>query len=317
MPKIRRMTDQCPRGESIMAHLQAVRTTLQRQQNDYSQLTTYYDEHNQVAWGYMNAAPRPCFTGTLLREIVDWFGDVARRVDDPECADVNYVVVASGHPGIYNLGGDLSLFRQLIEARDRENLCKYAQACIRPLFLNALHLNRPNLKTITLVQGDALWGGFECALSGNILIAERGTKMGFPEILFNLFPGMGAMTLLGRKIGYTKAEKVILSGKLYTAEEMYELGAVDVLVDPGSGEQAVYDFIRKEARQRNGALALRAARELSQPIAHDELMRIAEIWVDAALRLESKDLRMMERLVMRQTGKVETAHTGDSVVLSA
>jgi len=317
MPKIRRMTDQCPRGESIMAHLQAVRTTLQPQQNDYSQLTTYYDEHNQVAWGYMNAAPRPCFTGTLLREIVDWFGDVARRVDDPECADVNYVVVASGHPEIYNLGGDLSLFRQLIEARDRENLCKYAQACIRPLFLNALHLNRPNLKTITLVQGDALGGGFECALSGNILIAERGTKMGFPEILFNLFPGMGAMTLLGRKIGYTKAEKVILSGKLYTAEEMYELGAVDVLVDPGSGEQAVYDFIRKEARQRNGALALRAARELSQPIAHDELMRIAEIWVDAALRLESKDLRMMERLVMRQTGKVETAHTGDSVVLSA
>ena len=49
----------------------------------------------------------------------------------------------------------------------------------------------------------------------------------------------------------------------------------------------------------------------------DELMRIAEIWVDAALRLESKDLRMMERLVMRQTGKVETAHAGDSVVLSA
>ncbi|MBN8762771.1 MAG: enoyl-CoA hydratase [Thiobacillus sp. 63-78] len=300
-----------------MAHLQAVRTTLQPQQNDYSQLTTYYDEHNQVAWGYMNAAPRPCFTGTLLREIVDWFGDVARRVDDPECPDVNYVVVASGHSGIYNLGGDLNLFRQLIEARDRENLYKYAQACIRPLFLNALHLNRPSLKTITLVQGDALGGGFECALSGNVLIAERGTKMGFPEILFNLFPGMGAMTLLGRKIGYTRAEKVILSGKLYTAEEMYELGAVDVLVDPGSGEQAVYDFIRKEARQRNGALALRAARELSQPIAHDELMRIAEIWVDAALRLESKDLRMMERLVARQTGKVDAENTGDSVVISA
>jgi len=300
-----------------MAHLQAVRTTLQPQQNDYSQLTTYYDEHNQVAWGYMNAAPRPCFTGTLLREIVDWFGDVARRVDDPECPDVNYVVVASGHSGIYNLGGDLNLFRQLIEARDRENLYKYAQACIRPLFLNALHLNRPSLKTITLVQGDALGGGFECALSGNVLIAERGTKMGFPEILFNLFPGMGAMTLLGRKIGYTLAEKVILSGKLYTAEEMYELGAVDVLVDPGSGEQAVYDFIRKEARQRNGALALRAARELSQPIAHDELMRIAEIWVDAALRLESKDLRMMERLVARQTGKVDAENTGDSVVISA
>lgn len=302
-----------------MAHLQAVRTTLQPQQTNYSQLMTYYDEHAQVAWGYMKAEPRPCFTGVLLRELVDWFGDVAKRLDDPECADVNYVVVASAHPGIYNLGGDLNLFRQLIEARDRESLYKYAQACIRPLFLNALHLNRPGVKTITLVQGDALGGGFECALSGNVLIAERGTKMGFPEILFNLFPGMGAMTLLGRRIGYSKAENVILSGKLYSAEEMYELGAVDVLAEPGKGEQAVYEFIRKETRQRNGALALRAAREISQPITHDELMRIAEIWVDAALRLEAKDLRMMERLVSRQTGKAETvaAAGGVSQALSA
>lgn len=288
-----------------MAHLQAVRTTLEPQQNNFSQLITYCDSHNQVAWGYMNAEPRPCFTGVMLRELVEWFGDIARQADDPDSQDINYVVVASAHAGIYNLGGDLNLFRQLIEQRDREQLFKYAQACIRPLFLNALHLNRPNIKTITLVQGDALGGGFECALSGNVMIAERGSKMGFPEILFNLFPGMGAMSLLGRKIGYSQAEKIILSGKLYTAEEMFELGVVDVLAEPGTGEQAVYEFIRKESRQRNGALALRAAREISQPISHDELMRIADIWVDAALRLEAKDLRMMERLVNRQNGRVE------------
>jgi len=288
-----------------MAHLQAVRTTLEPQQNNFSQLITYFDSHNQVAWGYMNAAPRPCFTGVMLRELVEWLGDIARQTDDPDSQDINYLVLASAHTGIFNLGGDLNLFRQLIEQRDREKLFKYAQACIRPLFLNAMHLNRPNIKTITLVQGDALGGGFECALSGNVMIAERGTKMGFPEILFNLFPGMGAMSLLGRKIGYNQAEKIILSGKLYTAEEMFELGVVDVLAEPGTGEQAVYEFIRKESRQRNGALALRAAREISQPISHDELMRIADIWVDAALRLEAKDLRMMERLVNRQNGRVE------------
>src|SRR5574340_975461 len=171
MPDIRRMFNQSIRGDKHMAHLQAVRTTLHPEQNSYKQLTTYFDPHSQVAWGYMNAEPRPCFTGVLLREIVDWFGDIAKQLDEPDCADVNYVVVASAHPGVYNLGGDLNLFRQLIEARDRESLYKYAETCIRPLFLNALHLNRPNLKTITLVQGDALGGGFECALSGNVLIA--------------------------------------------------------------------------------------------------------------------------------------------------
>ncbi len=138
--------------------------------------------------------------------------------------------------------------------------------------------------------------------------------MGFPEILFNLFPGMGAMTLLGRKIGYSAAEKIILSGKLYSAEELQTLGVVDILAEAGEGEQAVYEFVRKEARQRNGALALRAAREISQPIVHDELTRIAEIWVDAALRLEAKDLRMMERLVNRQTDKSDS--TGATLTAS-
>ena len=292
-----------------MAHLQAVRNTLQPQQNDYSQLTTYYDEHNQIAWGYMHAEPRPCFTNTLLGELISWWRGISSRIDNPQTADTRYVVLASSHASVYNLGGDLSLFHKLIVDRDYDNLLRYAHVCIEALYLNAMHLSRPQVKTITLVQGDALGGGFECALSGNTLIAERGSKMGFPEILFNLFPGMGAMTLLGRKIGYHDAEKIILSGKLYTAEEMLELGVVDVLAEKGEGELAVYEFVRKESRQRNGAFALRAAREIAQPIAYEELVRISEIWVDAALRLETKDLRMMERLVARQTGKAETAVT--------
>lgn len=300
-----------------MAHLQAVRNTLQAQQTDYSQLTTYYDEHNQIAWGYMHSEPRPCFTSTLLGELTSWWRGISNRIDNPETADTRYVVLASSNRGVYNLGGDLNLFHKLIVGRDYDTLLRYAHKCIEALYLNAMHLSRPQVKTITLVQGDALGGGFECALSGNVLIAERGSKMGFPEILFNLFPGMGAITLLGRKIGYHEAEKIILSGKLYTAEELFELGVVDMLAEKGEGELAVYDFVRKESKQRNGAFALRAAREIAQPIAYDELIRIAELWVDAALRLEPKDLRMMERLVARQNAKTEALIPLDSAMLSA
>lgn len=295
-----------------MTRLQAVRTTLPPQQNDYSQLTTYYDEHNQIAWGYMHAQPRPCFTDTVLKDLLAWGNDLLRQIDDPIRPGVKYLVVASAVPGIYNLGGDLALFKSCIESRDRDELLRYAIACIEPLYLNAVHLNRPHVKTITLVQGDALGGGFECALSGNVVVAERGTKMGFPEVLFNLFPGMGALTFLSRKIGGAAAERIILSGKVYDAETLYEQGVVDVLAEPGEGEMAVYEYIRKEARARNGILALRAAREQTEPINYSDLMRITEIWVDAALRLEAKDLRMMERLVSRQTGKVETTETAAS-----
>lgn len=300
-----------------MAHLQAVQNTLQAQQNGYSHLTTYYDEHNQIAWGYMHAEPRPCFTSTLLSELTSWWQGIGSRIDNPGVTDTRYVVLASSHDGVYNLGGDLNLFHKLIQERDYDNLLRYAHACIDALYLNAMHLSRPQVKTITLVQGDALGGGFECALSGNVLIAERGCKLGFPEILFNLFPGMGALTLLGRKIGYQEAEKVILSGKLYSAEELFEIGAVDVLAEEGEGEIAVYEFVRKEAKQRNGCFALRAAREIAQPISYEELIRIAELWVDAALRLENKDLRMMERLVSRQNTKTHAIRHEPSTQLSA
>ena len=289
-----------------MSHLQSIQSTLQPGSNNYTQLATYLDTHNGIAWGYMHAEPRPCYTYTLLTDFMRWFTDLSELIDSsPKQGEISYAVIASSVAGVFNLGGDLSLFHRLILEKDRPNLLKYARACIEPLYMIAAHLNRPNLKTITLVQGDALGGGFECALSGNALIAERGCKMGFPEILFNLFPGMGALTLLSRRIGYQKAEQIILSGKLYSAEELYEMGVIDVLAEPGEGEQAVYDFVRREARARNGTLALRAAREVSQPVSYDELMRITEIWVDAALRLGAKDLRMMERLVSRQNGKAE------------
>ena len=65
-----------------MAHLQAVQNTLQAQQNDYSQLTTYYDEHNHIAWGYMHAEPRPCFTSTLLGELTSWWRGISSRIDN-------------------------------------------------------------------------------------------------------------------------------------------------------------------------------------------------------------------------------------------
>jgi DSF synthase len=289
-----------------MAHLQAVRSTLQPQQNAFTQLTTYFDPHSQIAWGYMHAEPRLCFTPTLLRELLGWGNSLVGMVDDPAQMDMKYFVIASKVPGTFSLGGDLSLFMQHIEARDRDALYHYALSCVDCSYAVHSHLNRPNVTSIALVQGQALGGGFESALAANVLIAERGAKMGLPEILFNLFPGMGAMTFLGRRVGHHLAEKIIRSGKLYLAEELYEMGVVDVLAEPGEGEAAVYDYVRREEKSRNGILALRAAREVSQPSSYDELIRITEIWVDAALRLESKDLRMMERLVSRQTSKAET-----------
>src|SRR3546814_14577116 len=80
--------------------------------------------------------------------------------------------------------------------------------------------------TIGLVQGAALGGGFEALLSFDYIVAERTATFGMPEIMFGLFPGMGAHALLSRKIGSAMADRLIVSNETYSAEEMYELGIV-------------------------------------------------------------------------------------------
>ncbi|WP_455223415.1 crotonase/enoyl-CoA hydratase family protein [Kaarinaea lacus] len=269
---------------------------------DYKQLTIRYDQQDKAIWYYLNPNPRPCFTPTLLREIREFQLSVANNYNFLETESehpVKYLVLASQTPDVFNLGGDLNLFAQHILERNRDHLLTYAKACVDVLYENSVNLSLP-ITTISLVEGTALGGGFEAALSSNVLIAERSAELGLPEILFNLFPGMGAYSLLARRLGLVEAEKMITSGKIYSAAELYDMGVVDVLAEDGKGREAVSTYIKKHSRARNGMLAVHAARQRFHPMTYEELMDITKIWVDAALNLERKDLRMMERLVQAQ-----------------
>lgn len=267
--------------------------------SSYSTLEIQYDDEYQLAWYRMDVQPRLCCTPTLISEMQQWYDELA---SSPHLAQVRYITLASGVPGVFNLGGDLNLFIGLIRDGNRDGLLQYATSCIDTLYRHYTHLDR-NITTITLVQGDALGGGMEFAISSDVLIAERSAKMGMPEILFNLFPGMGAYSFLSRKVGEVQAERMILGGCLYSAEQLYEMGIVHVLAEDGQGEQAVRDYIRKQERAANGYRAFRQARQYCNPVTYTELENITTTWVDAALRLEEHNLRMMQRLVSRQSAR--------------
>lgn len=265
----------------------------------YAHLETWYDGKYEAMWYYLASKPRPCVTWQLLNDLKQFHHDLYSVIDHPDGPELKYLILASNTPGVFNLGGDLKLFKELIETRNRTALFEYGKACLDTMYPHHIELDR-DLTSITLLQGDALGGGLEAALSSSVIIAEKGIKLGFPEILFNLFPGMGAFSFVSRRLNARKAEEIILSGRLYEAEEFYDMGLIDILVEKGEGERAVYDYIRKENRSRNGITALRAAARRVDQVTYEELVDIVKIWVDAALKLERKDLRMMERLVARQ-----------------
>ncbi len=184
---------------------------------------------------------------------------------------------------MFNLGGDLDLFKQLIGSQDRDGLLRYGKACIDVLYRNYIGHELP-MTTISLVQGECLGGGFEAALSSDVIVAERQARFGFPEILFNLFPGMGAYSFLERKIGKRATEELITSGKIYSADDMLALGVVDLVVDQGQGEAEVAGFIRPRSRSRNGMAGLAATRRRVHSSTFEELLDVVQIWVDTALR---------------------------------
>ncbi len=270
---------------------------------EFEQLKSHYDARYKIGWFLMSGEPRPCFTPTLLNELDTYLDGIEQEMIASAGKKYDFLVVGSDVEGIFNLGGDLDLFTSMIDARDREGLYQYAAHCIDILYRNMVHLDQ-DLTTISLIQGDALGGGFEAALSSNLVIAERGAKIGLPEVLFNLFPGMGAYSLLSHKIGPKQAEKMILSGRIYSAEELYEIGVVDILAEKGEGEMAVYQYVKQAQRNPNTHRAMRRVKDVTNPVTMKELLDIAEIWADAALNLTAKDLRMMQRLVKRQDSRM-------------
>ena len=286
----------------------------------FEQVDTRFDRELGIYWAWMNPKPRPFFSPQLLAELssyVDTIENGAGTMVDSlgVQGEVRYTVIASKAPGVFNLGGDLSLFKSAIVRRDRATLVHYGRSCVDTLFRWWKNCDLP-LTTISLVQGEALGGGFECALSSSVLVAEEDSRMGFPEILFNLFPGMGAYSFLSRKVGRRTTEELMTSGAIYTARQLYDMGIVDVITPTGTGEAAVESYVRKHARAANGRRGIEAIGKELNPLKHEELVRVVELWADAALKLTDRDLRMMDRLIRAQQkqGADQGVPAGSNVV---
>jgi DSF synthase len=270
----------------------------------YHHLSTRFEPQYGALWLILDPKPIHCVSLELIDELRRFHEGMARTFEAHDLGKqpIRFFIAASKSPGVFNLGGDLSLFARCVAEKNVEALRKYARGCIETLYPYIIGFDRP-VTTISLVQGDALGGGFEIALAGNIIVAERGAKFGFPEVLFNLFPGMGAYNLLSRRIGMQRTERMLQSGKLYRAEELHAEGIVDILAEDGRGENAVYDYIIRNKNREIAREGIQRVQRRLFPIRYEELLDVADIWVDTAMQVGPREIRVMERLA-RSQGKL-------------
>jgi DSF synthase len=275
---------------------------------------TVHDEAARTYWQFMhrngNDAARPCFHPALMNEMRAQQRIVTSLEQARSETDAAFFVLAS-EANVFNLGGDLQLFASAIRSGEREHLRAYAHLCVDGVHHYHAGFGE-HVHSIALVQGAALGGGFEAALSCNTIIAEESASFGLPEVLFDLFPGMGAYNFIARRAGGQVAERLILSGRLFTAQELLQLGVIDQVVPDGSGRAAAEHFIREQKKHPRTRLAIDRMRRRNETVALEELHRIGDEWVDAALGLGEKSLRTMERFVRAQDRRHASAAGADS-----
>ena len=139
---------------------------------------------------------------------------------------VRAVVVSSTHERAFCVGADL---------KERNSLTDDELRAQRPLARAAYGgvLNLP-VPVVAAVDGFALGGGFEIALSCDLVVAGEGATVGLPEVSVGVIPGGGGTQLLTRRVGWSRAASMVFTARRLTAAEAHDLGVVDEVVAAGS-----------------------------------------------------------------------------------
>lgn len=184
----------------------------------------------------------------LNAEIQDELKRLAESIaDDPDIA----AVVLSGGEKVFAAGADIVEMEKLSHA---EMVRRSGR--LQASFTALAELPQP---VVAAVNGYALGGGCELAMTADVRIVGESAKFGQPEIKLGIIPGAGGTQRLSRLVGPSKAKDIIFTGRMVEAEEALRIGLADEVVP----DDQVQDRAREWAAQFVGGprLALRAAKE--------------------------------------------------------
>ncbi|MFJ2606547.1 enoyl-CoA hydratase/isomerase family protein [Streptomyces sp. NPDC087425] len=163
---------------------------------------------------------------------------------------VRVVVVTSTHPRAFCAGADLKERNSFSDA----DLLRQRPVS-RGAYGGVLALPMP---TIAAVHGFALGGGFELALSCDLIVADPTAVVGLPEVSVGVIPGGGGTQLLPRRVGAARAAELIFTARRVAAAEAVGIGLVDLLVDEGQDRDEALALAGRIAA--NSPVGLRAAK---------------------------------------------------------
>ena len=262
-----------------------------------------FDEALGILWSVWQTECPPYFSPSLLRDMEYGISTISNGTF--VAADLfRYFVLRSRRNNIFNLGGDLEFFRLMVVSGDRDGLLTYAKQSADMMYTLYSGFDKGAI-TVALVQGKCVGGGFEAAVACDYIVAERHSEFCFPEIQLGIFPGMGALPVLSRRLGKRDYEEVCHSGRSFATEELANMGLIDVVADTGRGEQATLEWIKK----RHGALrshqAMSSIRKSATQLSREDFYSGLESWVDIVMSLDKRRLALLSLAIDKQHAGVQ------------
>ena len=224
---------------------------------------------------------RPEARNALSTEQARRLGEAVRALStDPA---VSAVVLASALPDAFCVGADLKERNRFDDDQLRAQRTVFLEA-----FAAVRELDQP---TVAAVGGYALGGGYELALSCDLIVAAEGATLGLPEVGLGLVPGGGGTQLLTRRVGRNRALDLVLTGRRVDAAEAYALGLVDRLVPAGTARAAARELAAEIARHSPVSLqaAKRAVRDGFEADLATGLTLEDQAWHEAAFSADRRE----------------------------
>jgi enoyl-CoA hydratase len=223
--------------------------------------------------------PMNVLSSTVTKELKEI---VSQIYADPE--GIVVIITGSGDRA-FMAGADIKEFPQWIHL-EKEELRKVTTAN-HEVFNMIDNMPKP---TIAAINGLALGGGCELALSCDIRIAEEQAKLGLPEVKLGLFPGAGGTQRMTRLVGEAKAKELMYTGDPVTSEQALTIGLVNHVVPKGTGLEHAKDMARKMA-----GLSLQALSRIKQAVndgSDMDLLSGLELEIDLFLDVfKTRDVR--------------------------
>ncbi|AKU17467.1 enoyl-CoA hydratase/isomerase family protein [Luteipulveratus mongoliensis] len=184
----------------------------------------------------------------LDASIQDALGEAARELgrDDQVAA-----VIVWGGDKVFAAGADI---KEMLDM-SYPDIVKRARL-LQEAFIELARIPKP---TVAAIEGYALGGGCELAMTCDFRVVGSNARLGQPEILLGIIPGAGGTQRLARLVGPAKAKDLVFSGRMVEADEALAIGLVDEVCEPGQAYAAAQARVKPYVG--GPAVALRAAKE--------------------------------------------------------